>query len=147
MNGRTIITILFLLLVPSFMTAQTKPIKSPIQQGFTDTGKRSPERITSKAQNTIPTINNKRGTGYTINPTNNTPKVTFEKVSLHVSSSPAAALIYIDDQYVGQTNMVIPNLSAKSYKVRISKPGYQDKTYSVNLAKVHSITAYLEKRP
>ncbi|HOP67296.1 MAG TPA: PEGA domain-containing protein [Methanoregulaceae archaeon] len=57
--------------------------------------------------------------------------------SVRVSSWPADANVYLDGSFRGQTdssgNLVISNLPAGVYSVKVSKPAYQDAVYSVQV--------------
>jgi hypothetical protein len=60
-----------------------------------------------------------------------TPSSTYGSIS--ASSSPSGANFYLDGSFRGTTTTIISGLTARSYFIELTKPGYQDWTGSVRV--------------
>jgi hypothetical protein len=52
---------------------------------------------------------------------------------LHVDSRPARAQVFLDDTLMGDTPLVLPNVSAGEHRVQIRLPGYRSWSTSVQI--------------
>jgi hypothetical protein len=53
--------------------------------------------------------------------------------SVYVSSSPTNATIYLDGVMKGLTNLLVPNITAGTHNLTLSKTGYQSKIQTINV--------------
>ena len=57
----------------------------------------------------------------------------FQKGSVHVTSSPSPAEVYLDDEYHGTTPCTITNVEPGSHSLEVRSPGYQDWSSSISV--------------
>lgn len=67
--------------------------------------------------------------------------------TLDLTSRPTDAKVYIDGMFAGKTPLVIYNLDDREYKIRVIKPGYQTKNFSLKFERGKGIKKVVTLAP